>query len=173
MNKKWSIDDIKGFLSELSEKNGFDCKDIPILFSKRFTRAQGQINYKRQGEEFVVVNFKFNYKTFQGMLSEETIKEIITHEYVHFLCFQKYGKLCRHNNLFKKECVKIGIPPKTTVNLGENADLELMNFKYTVTCKKDGCHSKSYRQRIRNIDEFERVYVCSKCRGKLNVTQNH
>ena len=173
MYKKWTESDIRELLNELDKKSGYNSSDIPIILSKRFTKCQGQVRYLTYLGVTTVVHFKFNFNTFDGMIPEELAKEIITHEYVHFFCIQKYKKSCKHNHLFKKHCIEFNIPPKSTISMNQYIDPQKSNHKYTVKCESEDCGIVSYRQRVKNVDYFKRWYRCSKCRSTLDIVQNY
>ena len=135
MYKKWTIEEIKNVIDELSEKWNLPC-EIPIEISKRAKKRMGAFFYKRLNGKIEPVKFVFAYDLINGNFNEKIVREVITHEFVHYYCDVGKRQSNGHNKYFKEMCIKNGISPETTFKY--KSESNHMNYKYKIYCNKCG-----------------------------------
>ena len=175
MFKVWTIEDIKEVLNEAVSITGVGIDDIEIKIStKKMTRTFGWCGFKRIDGKIKTTNIKLSYWLVNGYYSEEDVRDTILHEYAHHYCNTVYEKDCNHNDLWKDACKLVGAKP-TQYAIGYICDNESFkrdcktasSYKYEIKCTC--CENHWYRDRLRNIEEYERRYRCGRCGSKLKV----
>ena len=170
--KVWSIEDVRKVLDEISEKMGVDCSDIPIKLSGRMKRTMGVCNFERRivngKKQVYCLNITLAKALLNGDYSEEDVKTVIIHEYVHLYTNLTENQIYGHNNIFKDNCRKAGIVDHTYLAFEPNKE----SWKYEIKCNE--CDLKLYRHRISGgIFIFTKRYRCSKCGGEISVIQKY
>ena len=99
MYKVWCIADIRIIINEISQKWNYPC-DIKIEISKRAKKRMGAFFYKKYNNKIEPLKFVFAEELLNGKYSEEVVKEVIIHEYLHYYCNtrseeRRVGKECR------------------------------------------------------------------------------
>lgn len=135
MYKKWSIEDIQLIINEISEKWNYPCC-INIEISKRAKKRMGAFFYVKRNKKIEPVKFVFAYDLINGAYSEEIVKEVIIHEYIHFYCDTKTNISNGHNDYFKRCCRASGISSSTTFKYYNGTNLRASKYKYNIYCSK-------------------------------------
>jgi len=112
MLKTWTVEEIREILHEVGEKFNFSCDEVPIFISTRMTRRLGcfraKINYETS--KYSPVSFTFTKDILNGAYSEEGVREIVIHEYIHYYIIIKLQEIHNHDEVFIKYCKLAGIP---------------------------------------------------------------
>lgn len=171
MGKIWSKEDVKKTLEEISESMGVSVQGIPITISKRMTSCKGECLQLFKNESYMrTTGFKFSYYLLDGRYDEETVREVIVHEYIHHYTNSIEGVACGHNVAFKRNCLKAGISPETYFTKSQEEGYEEIprrqySYKYLIRCCCCGAEMK--RKQIKK--NIETDYRCGRCGGALKV----
>ena len=133
MYKVWSIADIKIIINEISEKWNYPC-NIKIEISKRAKKRMGAFFYKKYNNKIRPLKFVFAEELVNGKYSEEVVKEVIIHEYLHYYCNTITNSNNGHNKFFKDCCIKSGISSSTTFKYNSESKFDLSKYKYKIYC---------------------------------------
>lgn len=165
MYKKWTLKDIEIVIKELELKWNYPC-NIPIEISKRAKKRMGAFFYIKKEGLVEPIKLVFSYDLLDGRYSEEIVREVITHEYIHFYCDVKTGISNGHNKLFKQTCRLNGISESTTFKYGIN---DLASGKvYKIYCK--GCGNLiCIHKRKDAVERKIQRYISTCCKKKLEV----
>lgn len=165
----WTVQEIKQYLDELAASIGL-IYNTPVKINGRLTKTLGRViaepaafdSYKPEVIEFS--------KQFLETSTDESVRQIIMHEFCHWAVLVETGEVHGHDAVFKAMCRKIGceanrpqIKVKRTVS---NDKL----FKYIVKCKD--CNNEIHYNRAGKVVKNPEWYWCSKCGGDLEVIQN-
>lgn len=170
--KVWTKEDVIKVLEEASEKANYSCKEVPVVISKNlittggyfrgiFTEAYG-------GKKYVRADcFTFSYFYLNGVMRKENVKQLILHEYAHFLTIDKTKESHNHDELFKKNCKKIGCTLYDGSFKSYVSD-EPSKYKYTITCRK--CNNRFGENRLEK--NYTNKYCCTHCSGEFKIEKN-
>ena len=163
MYKVWCITDIKIIINEISQKWNYPC-DIKIEISKRAKKRMGAFFYKKYNNKIEPLKFVFAEELLNGKYSEEVVKEVIIHEYLHYYCNTITNSNNGHNKFFKDCCIKSGISSSTTFKYNsENNKVEKYKYKiYCSKCKKIVCMHARKDAAIRKVNNY--ISKCCKVR---------
>lgn len=171
--KIWTEKDIREVLNEASQKANYNCSHIPIKISKRLITTGGYFEAKYEKNLFGKViykggiKFSFSYYYLNGVLKEEDVRQLILHEYCHFLTIDKTKEHHDHDELFKKNCEIIGCnitSDKAMFKINE----DVKKYKYTVNCSK--CNNKFGVNRLEK--KFTEKYCCNRCSNEFIISKN-
>ena len=161
MYKKWTVDEIEKVIDGLALKWSFPC-NIPVEVSTRAKKRLGAFFYKNINNKIEPIKFVFSYNLLSGKYSEEIVKEVIIHEYIHYYCNVKYNRNNGHNNIFKEMCIKNNISPKATLRV-ESFD---KSYKYKIYCSK--CDKVVCLHMRKDAAERKiKKYISRCCKAKL------
>ena len=175
--KVWKEEDIRLELFKFSKianlnykKIGID--NIPIRISKKMTRSLGIFKFSRKLKDnsivYTPVEFVFSDKLLNGMCKEDTVRNIIGHEFAHFYCTIVNQQNNGHNDIFKRACFNFGISSKfwgTNSSIGE---LNVYDKKeYQIFCSN--CNKLvAVAQRKNRLNNLLKNNISSCCRAKLH-----
>lgn len=165
----WTVQEIEDYLNELAENIHLNF-DTPVKINSRLTRTLGRVvaepwrrgSYKPEKIEFS--------KQFLETSTDESVRQVIMHEFAHWAVLVETGKVHGHDAIFKAMCRKIGCEadrPQTKVERTVSDD---RLFKYTVKCKD--CDNKMHYNRAGQTVKHPDWFECGKCGGTLEVIQN-
>lgn len=165
MHKIWTIDDIKLVVDKIANRWNYPC-NIKIEISKRATKRMGAFFYKRNGKNIIPIKFVFAYTLINGTYSEQVVREVIIHEYLHYYCDLSTNKSNGHNKFFKECCIASGISDSTTFKYFNEENNNDTKYKYKIYCSK--C-KKMVCVRARKDAAKRKVnsYISKCCNGRL------
>lgn len=158
--------DIVKICEDLAEANGV-VFDLPVSINNRLTRTLGQVKFTPDEVPYAM--------EFSGQLlrtaTDESIEQIVKHEWAHWFAWVETGEVHGHDAIFKKICSKIGCSSDKSKTKVERIVEKDAVYRYVVVCPE--CGRKWYYNRrgkvIQNIDD----YHCNNCgQGKLDVIKN-
>ncbi len=167
----WTVERITDYCKEISESMG-DTFDCPVAINGRFTRTLGRVKYQKIRGHYQILVLEIA-KSLLATCDDESIKQVIMHEWAHYYLIKTTDEDHGHDAAFKRICHKIGCTNdgcETEVN--RIASTEKM-WKYEVTC--DYCNEAvaHYAKRTFALENID-LYLCPKC-GKahtMHVKQN-
>lgn len=170
MYKIWTIKDIKSVIDEVAGICRYQC-DILIEISKRATKRMGAFFYRKTSKGIEPIKFVFSYYLVNGNYSEEVVKEVIIHEYIHYYCDTKMGTTNGHNRIFKTMCRICKISDEATFKYKPlqindkklNDKLQKEYYIYCSECNKIVCIHKRKDAVERKVNN----YISKCCRAKL------
>lgn len=165
MYKVWSIQDIKFIIDEISQKWNYPC-EIKIEISKRAKKRMGAFFYKKVNKKIVPLKFVFSESLLNGSYSENIVREVIIHEYLHYYCNTSTNLNNGHNKFFKECCIKSGISNNTTFKYKSKDENIMNNYKYKIycsNCNRIVCMHARKDAAMRKI----RFYISKCCNEKL------
>lgn len=167
---------VRNLIKELDEMTGLSGADLPLKVTKtQKTLASFVYTTFRRGQIVTDrVPTRFEFSRLALSCDEETLKEIVKHEYAHYMALVTYRDKCGHDYRFKKMCKQIGASanePTFSSNSIEEQSLKLA--KYVVTC--EGCGQVYTYNRmcptLRACKEGKAECPCG-CKN-FTVKQNH
>ncbi len=169
MYKVWREEDIKKVIDEISTLCRYPC-NIPIEISSRATKRMGAFFYKRVRGGIEPIKFSFAKILLDGRFSEEVVREVIIHEYIHYYCDTKMGVSNGHNNIFKAMCriCKISDETKFKYESEKNDEKEIKSNskEYRIFCSK--CNKLVCIHKRRDaVDKKIKNYISRCCKAKL------
>lgn len=139
--KKWSVNDIKEILKECDEKMESNFANVPVRISARMTKCKGMFSFTQNKNGITPVDFAFAKTLVDGRYSEEVVRDVIIHEYIHCFINVKTKKNQGHNSTFKRYCRYMGISDETYFNAKPEIEVEKEKPKAT---KKSITSAKKY-----------------------------
>jgi SprT protein len=128
-----------------------------LRFSNKMTRAAGKARCK---SNLIIMS---NY--YLSKESDSFNDETIGHEVAHIFCYRYYGYNCKHNPLWKRCMVAIGLPPKRCHNSTAYTPRRQDRFRYQCRCGRTYGITQNIRTRMSN----GRKYRCTSCRAPLTL----
>ena len=169
-----TLKDVRNILVELDEMTGLNGASLDlkqnngkrVLASHVFQNvrdASGKIVQRRP--------VRFEFSKLSLSCDMDTLREIVKHEYAHYMALVKYNDNCGHDWRFKEMCKQIGANANETTYTNQSimqASVKLA--KYVVTCDNCG-HQYTYSRKCRTLDLVRTgsPYVTCKC-GSHNFT---
>ena len=165
----WTVQEIREILNELATSINL-VYDTPIKINGRLTKTLGRViaepaafdSYKPEVIEFS--------KQFLETSTDESVRQVIMHEFCHWAVLVETGKIHHHDAVFKAMCRRIGCDfnrPQTKVERIVSDD---KLFKYIVKCKD--CDNEMHYNKAGKVVKNPEWYGCGKCGGELEVIQN-
>ena len=142
MHNKWDISKIEAVIQELNKRLNYQC-NLKIEISKRAQKRMGAFFYRKNNGRIEPLKFVFAQCLLDGSYSEEVVKEVIIHEYLHYYCDTITGVSNGHNSYFKKMCRIMGISDSAT-------------FKYDI--KRKSCIIKLCKFHVSFPFSFNRCF---------------
>lgn len=165
----WTVQEIKNYMRELAESINL-VYDTPVKINGRLTTTLGRViaepaafdSYKPEVVEFS--------RQFLETSTDDSIREVIKHEFCHWAVLVETGEVHHHDAAFKAMCRKVGCnfnrPQGKVKRTVSNDKL----FKYIVKC--EDCDNEIHYNRAGKVVKYTNQYGCGKCGGKLYVQQN-
>ena len=174
----FNVNDVRNILDELDNMTGMSTKDMTIevknttktlasCVHRIYRDSYGNVK-KRQCVRFEVSKLILN-------CNYETLKEVMKHEYAHFMSTTIYQDNCGHDSRFKEMCRKIGAEfNEVSVNTTDIEEQSLKMAKYHVICEECG-HIYTYQRMcstLKYIKEGRKVVKCGCGCSNLTFKQN-
>ena len=166
MHNKWDISKIEAVIQELNKRLDYQC-NLKIEISKRAQKRMGAFFYRKNNGRIEPLKFVFAQCLLDGSYSEEVVKEVIIHEYLHYYCDTITGVSNGHNSYFKKMCRIMGISDSATFKYDTKRKSDTA-YKYKIYCSKCNkyiCGNK----RIDFANNKVKKYISSCCKAKLII----
>ena len=170
----FNVQDVRNILNELDEMTQMSTKDMTIevknttktlasCVHRVYRDSYGNVK-KRQCVRFEVSKLILNCKY-------ETLKEVIKHEYAHFMSTTIYQDNCGHDSRFKEMCRKIGAEfNEVSVNTTDIEEMSQKMSKYNVICDECG-HVYTYQRMCKVLKDVKEGRKTVKCHcGCQNLT---
>lgn len=165
----WTIQKIEDYLKELGISVGLKY-NTPVRINGRLTKTLGRViaeptvfdAYKPEIIEFS--------KQFLETSTDESVRQVIMHEFAHWAVLIETGEIHHHDAVFKAMCRKIGCVADRPMNAVERTVSNDKLFKYIVKCKD--CDNEVHYNRAGKVIKHPDWYGCGKCGGELEVIQN-
>lgn len=166
----YTVEDIKNELNKISESVG-DTFNIPIKINSRLTSTLGRVVLLGTKRRCTVDRMEFSAK-FLETATEETIKSVITHEWVHYYVAKTTGEAHGHDSYFKEMCAKIGCDNDKSFTTVERTVEGQSPYKYSVYCPTCGKVIGYYSRMCSTLRDLPNC-TCGRCgKGGLYYTQN-
>ena len=174
----FNVQDVRNILNELDEMTGMSTKDMTIevknttkvlasCVHRVYRNSYGNV-VKRQCVRFEVSKLILNCKY-------DTLKEVMKHEYAHFMSIQVYQDNCHHDWRFKEMCRKIGADfNEVSVSTTDIEEQSRKMAKYNVICVECG-HVYNYNrmcQTLKDVKEGRKNVKCHCGCKDLTFKQN-
>ena len=166
MHNKWDISKIEAVIQELNKRLDYQC-NLKIEISKRAQKRMGAFFYRKNNGRIEPLKLVFAQCLLDGSYSEEVVKEVIIHEYLHYYCDTITGVSNGHNSYFKKMCRIMGISDSATFKYDTKRKSDTA-YKYKIYCSKCNkyiCGNK----RIDFANNKVKKYISSCCKAKLII----
>lgn len=165
----WTIQEIKNYLQELA-KNVDLVYNTPVKINGRLTKTLGRViaepatfnSYKPEVIEFS--------KQFLETSTDESVRQVIMHEFAHWAVLVETGEVHGHDAIFKAMCRKIGCEANRPQTKVERTVSDDKIYKYIVKCKD--CGNEVHYNRAGKVVKHPDFYGCGKCGGELECIQN-
>ena len=133
---------VRNIIKELDKETGLDGASLELKRNKT-TRQLGcftysKITHRSNGETtYTPKSFTFSEVVLES--DDDTIREIVKHEYAHYMALVEYNDQCHHDWRFKKMCKQIGANANEPTFSNESIRNSLIKkAKYVVICKECG-----------------------------------
>ena len=164
-------EDLRKMFDELDEQTGEYTSHIEVKFNGRLKTTLGKFTYFTN--DYVPVSFEF--ASILKNLSYDEMKQIVIHEYAHYLrnCRWHKGNY-GHDAKFKQIVRSLGgteTEPKISSEMQKQINGECKNDKkYKVYCKECGKKLKVYKSKS-GASKCVKNYVCGCCNGELDFVE--
>ena len=160
---------------------------VKIDISNRMTRGFGYWMYKVRGREaYKTIKLQFSSRLLDGRFYIKNVDEIILHEVIHYLLFEKTRINHHHDKVFHKYCEKYGTNSNGEIDcklteLGEKIKKQeqekrseksnhIREPKYNIICEECG-HTYTRTRKCKLVDHPNN-FKCF-CGGSLYVVKNN
>ena len=164
-----SNQDLRRMFNELDRMTGQNTKSIPVGFNGRLKKALGR--YRFFNVSFTPYGFEFN-STLKHMSYDE-VKQIVIHEYAHYLRNSVYAKgQFNHDKEFKRIVRSLGgSETEPTVSSGIMSSVkesDKIEKPHAVYCEKCGKVLRQYKTKCASISNYTSGGYTCHCGGKLS-----
>lgn len=168
MGQVYKEQDVRSLLRQAEAILGQSCEEVPIIISPRMSRSYGVFLFRIQRGRVEPVAFKFALRLLSGDYEDEVVRQVIFHEYAHFYTntfdHQNHG----HDEFFKANCRRLGIPEETKLKVSNEAFSKKPG--YIIRCSN--CGSKvATRRRKDATATILRRYRSGCCNKPLTATK--
>ena len=169
---------VRGIIKELDAQTGLDGASLELKRNKT-TRQLGCFTYSKTrfmdgGSFYSPKSFTFSEVVLD--CDDETIREIVKHEYAHYMALVTYNDSCNHDYRFKEMCRQIGANANEPTFSNESVKNSLIQkAKYTLTCKQCG-HVYTYSRKCQTLELAKAgspLVSCSCGCHEFEFKQNH
>lgn len=168
MGKRFTEEDIKEVLFQISNRAGLDCSEVPVRISGRMKSTYGAFVYRKVNGIIYPVEFKFSEKLISGDYDDEIVIATIEHEYIHFLTNMTDGEDHGHDEAFKINCRRLNVNPSTYFTGHHENEVKQGYRLFCIECGKEIAR----RRRKDSALNIARRYRSSCCRGKIRITKD-
>ena len=164
-----SNQDLRKMFNELDRMTGQNTKSIPVGFNGRLKKALGR--YRFYNVSFTPHSFEFS-STLKHMSYDE-VKQIVIHEYAHYLRNSVYTKgHFNHDKEFKRIVRSLGgseteptVSSEIMSSVKEGNNIEKPHAVY---CEKCGKVLRQYKTKCASISNYTSGRYTCHCGGKLS-----
>lgn len=165
----YTIQEIEKYMREVAASIGLTF-DTPVKINGRLTKTLGRVvaepvmfdSYRPEKIEFS--------KQFLETSTDESVRQVILHEFAHWAVLTKTGEVHHHDAMFKAMCREIGCVMDGPHNKVERTVSDDKLYKYVVKCKD--CGNEVHYNRAGKVVQHPDWYGCGKCGGELEVITN-
>ena len=164
----WTKAKVINELNKLCMKDGIGIVNVPVEINGRLTRTLGRVKFMDYGEGHChPTKIEFS-KQLLDFSDDDSIINVIKHEYVHYYLLVETGTNHGHNAIFKKKCAEIGCAHDQT----QNEINTTAKSKYEIWCPD--CNKMiATRARKCKLVTYPENYRCGECKNNnLKVIQN-
>lgn len=148
----------------------FDCR---VMINGRLKRTMGKVVSYLNSEGSVIPEKMEFSKNFLKTATENSIRDVVIHEFCHWYLIKVDHQNHGHDNIFKELCVRLGaseLAAKSTYEPETITPIEETS-KYEIICPSCGVIGK--RQRASKVVKNIEWYRCSHCGNEdLSIKQN-
>lgn len=141
-----------------------DLAKANAFFQKEFQAPQ--VNYAIRGLKAGVAYLERNEVRFNPILLQENgadfINQVVPHELAHILVYQHFGRVQPHGIEWKMMMETVLGVPAETYHCFDTANTA-KQFSYRCDCQTHQLSTRRHNAIVRD----GRVYLCKKCKGKL------
>lgn len=173
-----TLKDVKRMIQELDEKTGLEGALLSLevsngkkeLGSFRFQAYRSYFN--NEITKCTPIGFRFSKLILS--CDQETLFEIVKHEYAHYMATVRFNDNCYHDKRFKAMCAEIGAdanePTFTNKSVKEQS---IKMAKYTLTCESCG-HVFTYSRKCSTLEAAKNGNATCSCGcSSFIFKQNH
>ena len=162
----FTIQDVRNILNDLDKISGMSSKDMTIevknttkvlasCVHRVYRDCYGNV-VKRQCVRFEVSKLILN-------CNYDTLKEVLKHEYAHFMSIQVYQDNCGHDSRFKEMCRRIGANfNEVSVSTTDIEEQSRKMAKYHVICDECG-HIYTYNRMCKTLKDVKEGRKTVRC----------
>ena len=138
----------------------------PISANGRLTRAMGRVKYKLTPMgECASVNVEFS-TSFIVSSSEEDVRQVVMHEFVHYHLLLTDPKNSGHTPEFRAFCKEIGCTHIGATNSSntlfkDSGALKTIGYKYLLKCPNCGAVVGKYKTKCKTVQQAS--FYTTKC----------
>ena len=170
---------VRNIIKELDKETGLDGASLELKRNKT-TRQLGcftfsKITYRNGGgTTYTPKSFTFSEVVLD--CDDDTIREIVKHEYAHYMALVTYNDQCHHDYRFKEMCQQIGANANEPTFGNDSIRSSLVKkSKYVLTCKECG-HVYTYSRNCQTLELAKAgspLVSCSCGCHEFEVKQNY
>ena len=164
-----SNQDLRKMFNELDRMTGQNTKSIPVGFNGRLKRALGR--YLFFTPSFTPHSFEFN--SILKHMSYDEVKQIVIHEYAHYLRNSVYAKgQFNHDKEFKRIVRNLGgsetEPTASSEIMSSVKESDDIEKPHVVYCEKCGKVLRQYKTKCASISNYTSGRYTCHCGGELS-----
>ena len=165
--KHWTVLEVEEYLDLLSKKTGLDWRCMILQIDDKMKNSLGEFSIKRdKNNNLIPYKIRLKKKLFIGIVPENIVADIITHEFMHFYTTVKENKMVGHSKEYKQYCKEFGFGEEvysSTISLDRYLGFD--EYKYLIKCSE--CDFVEGRYRMKgNPKEIEDECLCPDCNKK-------
>ena len=172
----FTLKDVQSIIKGLDEVTGFNGAELVFkqTNSKKTLGSFVHAAHRVNGQVVKRTPLRFEFSKITLNCNQETLVEIVKHEYAHYMALMVYNDNCEHDWRFVEQCKKIGArasePTFTNTQIKEQT---IKLAKYVVECQ--GCGAVfTYQRKCNTLTACqEGTARCSCGCTNFKVTQNH
>ena len=175
----FTLSDVRKMLVELDNQTGLSGATLELKVKntkKELACHVHKVRRNASGQVVERVPVRFEFSKLILSCDEQTLSEVVKHEYAHYMSVVKYNDNCGDDYRFKKMCVIIGAnanEPTFTNNSLQQQSMKMA--KYNVICG-DCNHVYNYHRMcgvLKSIKVQDKTVQCHCGSYNLTVKQNY
>lgn len=165
-----NINFCKEIFAKLCEEYNYP---VPVIKENgRLKTTLGRVKYKALHGQVYDVSVEFS-KTFITTSSQEDIRQVVMHEFVHYYLLFKDFEHCGHTPQFRAMCKKIGCTHTrarngSTTIFKDTKALRDNGYKYAIKCSKCGKVLGYYKTVCKAVRQPD-LYISTCCKEKCII----
>lgn len=164
-----SNQDLRKMFNELDRMTGQSTKSIPVGFNGRLKRSLGRYR-------FLTVSFEphsFEFSSTLKHMSYDEVKQIVIHEYAHYLRNSVYAKgHFNHDKEFKRIVRNLGgsetEPTVSSETMSSVKEIKNIEKPHALYCEKCGKVLRQYKTKCASISNYTSGGYTCHCGGELS-----